>query len=228
MNKYTISAIVIALLVGSFSVGWFLSPKGEKLGTQYTRNASNWSYTDGSDLYQNVQATTERMASGTQYQMLQANSAGVMERVDTDSLVLSLTSPTIATPNFTQKITAVTTEVTTTTLTTAMSGQTFVFSTTTIFVLPATSTAAGVWYKFVVGGAITSNVTVRTSDLGNNIEGTLIVAGAVVDCDAEDTITFVADGENIGDYFEIYSNGTYWFLGSSGALTSSKLTCTAS
>lgn len=124
--------------------------------------------------------------------------------------------------------TAITSAITTTTLTTAMSGQTFVFSSTTIFVLPVSTTASGVYYRFVVGGAITSNVTVRTSDLGNNIEGTLLVAGAVVDCDAEDTITFVADGENVGDYFEIYSDGSKWFLGSSGALTASKLTCSAS
>jgi len=124
--------------------------------------------------------------------------------------------------------TAITTAIATTTLTTAMSGKTFVFTTSTTFVLPATSTASGVYYKFVVGGAITSNVIVRTSDLGNNIEGTLLVAGAVVDCAAEDTITFVADGENIGDFFEIFSDGTYWYIGASGALTSSKLTCTAS
>lgn len=125
-------------------------------------------------------------------------------------------------------LSTVSTAVASTTLTNADSGKTFILTTTTEFVLPATSTSAGVSYKFVIGGAITSNVTIRTSDLGNNIEGTLIVAGAVVDCDAEDTITFVADGENIGDYVELWSNGTYWFIGDSGALSGSKLTCSTS
>ncbi len=125
-------------------------------------------------------------------------------------------------------LSTVSTYVASTTLTNADSGKTFILTTTTEFVLPATSTSAGVHYKFVVGGGITANATIRTSDLGNNIEGTLIVAGAVVDCDAEDTITFVADGENIGDYVELWSNGTYWFIGDSGALTGSKLTCSTS
>jgi hypothetical protein len=125
-----------------------------------------------------------------------------------------------------QSLTAVSTAITTTTLTNADSGKTFIISTTTNFVLPATSTSAGVYYRFAVGGLFTTNVTIQTSDLGKHIEGALIVAGAVVDCDAEHTITFVADGENIGDYVELYSNGTYWLIGDSGALTGSKLTCT--
>lgn len=141
--------------------------------------------------------------------------------------------------SFTGKITAtggitgpdvlstVSTYVASTTLATTDSGKTFILTTTTEFVLPATSTSAGVHYKFVVGSGITATSTVRTSDLGNNIEGTLIVAGAVVDCAAEDIITIGASFENVGDYFELWSNGTYWFIGDSGALTGSALTCTA-
>jgi len=118
--------------------------------------------------------------------------------------------------------------VTTTTLATTNTGNVYNITSSTNFVLPSTSTNSGVWYRFVIGGAITSNVTIHTSDDGNDIEGAMIVAGAVVDCDAEDTITFVADGENIGDYIEVYGNGTDWLIGSSGALTSSKMTCTTS
>ncbi len=124
-------------------------------------------------------------------------------------------------------LSTVSTRVASTTLTNADSGKTFILTTTTEFVLPSTSTSAGVHYKFVIGSAITANATIRTSDLGNNIEGTLIVAGAVVDCASEDMITFVADGENVGDYVELWSNGTYWFIGDSGVLTSGKMTCTA-
>jgi hypothetical protein len=96
------------------------------------------------------------------------------------------------------------------------------------YTLPATSTSAGVVFRFVVAGSLTGDARIVTSDGGNDIEGALIVAGAVVDCDAEDTITFVSDGENLGDFVELRSNGTDWFIGASGALTGSKLTCTAS
>lgn len=92
--------------------------------------------------------------------------------------------------------------------------------------LPAVGTATGTVYRFVIDAAITGDVKIVTSDLSNIIEGALIVAGAVVDCDAEDAITFVGDGENLGDFVELRSNGTKWFIGASGALASSKLTCT--
>jgi len=120
--------------------------------------------------------------------------------------------------------------VVTTTLTAADTGKTFLISNAsgTPFVLPSTSTSAGLTYRFVINGAIGTDVTIQTSDLGNDIEGALIVAGAVVNCDAEDIITFVADGENIGDYLELYSDGTHWLIGDSGALTGSKLTCSTS
>ena len=117
---------------------------------------------------------------------------------------------------------------TTTTLTTAMSGYTFLLGgADATFTLPATTTDAGIYYRFVVSEALSANNLIVTSDGGNDIEGTLIVAGAVVDCAAEDTITFVADGENIGDYVELYNDGINWLIGDSGALTASKLTCSA-
>lgn len=118
----------------------------------------------------------------------------------------------------------------TTTLTAAMSGETFYFGgvSSTAFVLPATSTAAGTYYNFVVDSAMSTDCTIQTAGGANIIEGAMIVAGAVVDCATEDTITFVADGENLGDYVEVRSNGTNWFIGDSGALSSSKMTCTTS
>lgn len=114
------------------------------------------------------------------------------------------------------------------TITLAESGKTFYLSgATSTQTLPATSTAAGAVYKFVVAGSVTGDITIVTNGSGNEIEGTLIVAGAVVDCDAEDTITIVSDGENVGDFVELRSNGSKWFIGASGALTASKMTCTA-
>ena len=114
----------------------------------------------------------------------------------------------------------------TTTLTALDSGSTILLSGTgTDIVLPAV-TYTGFNAKFVINGASGVANWIIDSAEGDNIEGTLIVAGAVVDCAAEDQINFVVDGENIGDYFELTSDGTQWLLGDSGVLSSSKLTCT--
>lgn len=114
----------------------------------------------------------------------------------------------------------------TTTLFIADSGTTYYLSASgTTITLPAVSTK-GVNFKFIINGAADTGNFIIDSAEGDNIEGTLIVAGAVVDCAAEDQINFVVDGENIGDYFEIVSDGTQWLLGDSGVLTAGKLTCT--
>jgi len=114
----------------------------------------------------------------------------------------------------------------TTTLTIFDSGTTYYLSASgTTITLPAVGTE-GLNFKFVINGAADTGNFIIDSAEGDNIEGTLIVAGAVVDCDAEDQINFVVDGENIGDYFEIRSDGTQWLLGNSGVLTAAKLTCT--
>ncbi len=111
-------------------------------------------------------------------------------------------------------------------LTSLDSGKTVLLSATgTDITLPAVG-FAGVNFKFQVNGAMGVENMVIYSAEGDNIEGTLIVAGAVVDCAAEDQLNFVIDGENIGDYFEIMSDGSQWLLGDSGVLTASKLTCT--
>jgi hypothetical protein len=113
----------------------------------------------------------------------------------------------------------------TTTLTAINSGTTYLLSATgTSIILPAV-TNTGVHYKFAINGAATGSNFIITSAEGDNIEGTLIVAGAVVDCDDVDVITFVTDGENLGDFVEVYSDGTNWLIGASGTLTASKMTC---
>lgn len=121
-----------------------------------------------------------------------------------------------------------TTETVTTTnvITSAESGTTYYISGTgAVYTLPAVATAAGDVYRFVVGAAFSTNAVIDSAE-GDNIEGALIVAGAVVDCNAVDQIDFVADGENLGDFVELRSNGTNWFIGASGGLTGAKITCT--
>lgn len=113
------------------------------------------------------------------------------------------------------------------TLAVAESGKTFYMGTAGVdLTLPAVATANGVFYRFVVSAAFaTTNMTIVTGSSANVIEGTMEVAGAVVDCRGEDTISFVNDGEALGDWVELRSNGTNWFLNGS-ALTAAKLTCT--
>ena len=111
------------------------------------------------------------------------------------------------------------------TLTAAESGKTTFISTTgATYTLPPVTTA-GLVYRFSVSAAFSTNAVVASAE-GDNIEGAIIVAGAVVTCDAVDQINFVADGENLGDFVELESDGTSWHIGASGALTSEKMTCT--
>jgi len=112
-----------------------------------------------------------------------------------------------------------------TTLAVEESGTNFLLSASgTEIILPAVANT-GVKYRFTINGASAdANFAIKVAD--GTLEGTLLVAGAVVDCAAETRVNFITDGENIGDFFEIVSDGTYWLIGASGALSSSKLTCT--
>lgn len=132
-------------------------------------------------------------------------------------------SPDIIGPSaYTQTIKA------TTTLRSVDSGYTFLLDPTNgkgqTVTLPAAE--KGVEVRFIVSDAFATNNWIIDSAEGDNIEGTLVVAGAVVDCAAEDQINLVADGENLGDYVELYSDGTNWYIMDSGVLTAAKMTCT--
>lgn len=112
-------------------------------------------------------------------------------------------------------------------LVSADSGSTVYFSTTGgTTTLPAV-TVDGAIFRFVVAGALntTNDNLVILSAEGDNIEGTLIVNGAVVDCAGEDSVEFVTDGENVGDFFELRSDGANWFIGASGGLSAGKIIC---
>ena len=113
------------------------------------------------------------------------------------------------------------------TLTNADSGTTIYIDTTgATSTLPAVITATSTVFRFVVASAFATDHAVILSAEGDNIEGALIVNGAVVECAGEDKISFIVDGENVGDYVEIRSDGQNWLIGASGGLTAGKLTCT--
>ena len=212
-----VAVCMVVLLVGVlFGVALV---KNGTIGTQITQNTATESYTDGGDLYQNVQAIAERMAGLTEGQLLQADSQGRMQAVAPGSLA------GVFSVNQYEEVESVTAN---NTLTVAESGTTFFLSGATATTTLATSTPAGQVVRFYVGGALSGDHVIITSGGEDVIEGSLIVAGAVVDCASEDRLTFVSDGENVGDFFELRSTGTGWLIGASGALTSSKLTCTTS
>lgn len=89
--------------------------------------------------------------------------------------------------------------------------------------LPAV-TNVGFRCKVVTGFAITSAAALISAE-GDNLEGSLVVNGAAVTVDAADQINFVETAENIGDFVEVISDGTYWHVNGVG-LTAGSLTAT--
>ena len=77
--------------------------------------------------------------------------------------------------------------------------------------------------RFVTTGAMDTANTVIAGGTADKMEGSLIVSGAVVDVDAADQINFVHGSSNLGDFIDIWSDGSnYYVFGnalSSGALT---------
>ena len=131
--------------------------------------------------------------------------------------------------NYYQDTTALTntSEFSTTTITIAQSGTTFLISGSgTQLTLPASTTAVtGVFYRVQVTGALDTGSSTIASTEGDNIEGSLIVAGAVVDCDAADNVEIDFGKENLGDYVEFMWSGTKWLVQDSGFLTSASAVC---
>lgn len=83
--------------------------------------------------------------------------------------------------------------------------------------LPAV--AAGLSFKFVVAAAFATTNWIVASAEGDNIDGSIEVAGAVVVAGAEDQINFVATAEALGDHVVVHSDGTQWFVHGMAALT---------
>jgi hypothetical protein len=90
--------------------------------------------------------------------------------------------------------------------------------------------ADGVVFRFVVQENVaTTNMVIQgpAADASDDIiYGSVEVAGSVVLCSAEDTLTFVAETNEAipGDYVELRSDGTKWYL-SGHVSTASAFTC---
>ena len=86
--------------------------------------------------------------------------------------------------------------------------------------LPAPT--AGWKAKFVVSAAFSTDFVVQSpADNRDTINGGIIVNGAIVEADAVDKVTFEDGAESIGDFIEIHSDGTSYFVYGNGNASSS-------
>lgn len=113
------------------------------------------------------------------------------------------------------------TEVVTTTnvITAAESGTTYFLNAATGWVNTLPAPAVGLRYKFIVTTQPTSgNITIVSNGGANVIEGSADVNSARVLAANEDSINIVASTAIVGDWVEVISDGTSWFVdGFSGA-----------
>jgi|CEGF01.1.fsa_nt_gi hypothetical protein len=111
-----------------------------------------------------------------------------------------------------------------TTLTAADSGKTYILDATgEVITLPAV--AAGLKFKFICSAATaTTDWTIVSAT--NVIQGSAIVAGAVVPAADENTISLVATKTLPGDFVEVVSDGTNWYA-FGNAVTAAAITFTA-
>jgi hypothetical protein len=96
------------------------------------------------------------------------------------------------------------------------SGKLFLLNATEGAQIVLPSPKRGLGFRFLTAGAFgTTAWTLTTST--NIIQGSLIVGGASVPLEDENTITFVATSETLGDYVELLSDGTNYYANGIGA-----------
>jgi len=103
------------------------------------------------------------------------------------------------------------------TLTGEDSGKTFILKAAAGVAVTLPGVASQGWNaKFVVGLAFatTDFTIVSATDIG---QGGAIVNSVFVPAANENTISFVASAETLGDYVEIVSDGTNWYINGVGA-----------
>lgn len=107
-------------------------------------------------------------------------------------------------------------------LTAAQSGTHVMLNAAAGFAITLPAVADGLWFRFTVAANFaTTNFTVITPALADIIQGGAKVANADVPAADEDTISFVASAEVKGDYVEVWSDGTSWFVDGRGTTTGS-------
>ena len=110
------------------------------------------------------------------------------------------------------------------TLTEADSGKWYELNNSTGVTITLPAVKSGVNFRFVVAAKrfFTSNFIIDSAE-GDNINGILVVNGASVSASGEDQINFVASAETVGDFIDIWSDGSGWYVwgigNSAGSIT---------
>ncbi len=134
----------------------------------------------------------------------------------------TLTAPVLTAPVMTGQTDTVLVPVIAFVLTAAQSGISVMLGPTAGFAITLPTVAAGLRYTFTVAAAFaTTNYTVITPALADIIQGGAMVAGAEVSAASADTISFVATVEAVGDFVEVWSDGTSWFVNGRGKTAAS-------
>ncbi len=77
--------------------------------------------------------------------------------------------------------------------------------------LPAVADAAGQRYRFIVGALFATTAwTIKAAT--NKIQGGVIVNSTLVPGADENTITFSASADTVGDFVELNCDGTNWYV----------------
>lgn len=103
------------------------------------------------------------------------------------------------------------------TLTAADSGKTLYLNSATEFATTLPTPADGLNFRFIVKAAPSgASYTVVTNGGSNVIQGSATVNGAAVPAVNEDTITFTASAAAVGDWVDLISDGTNWYVSGQG------------
>jgi len=100
------------------------------------------------------------------------------------------------------------------------SGRTFVLKSATGVEITLPAKASGLCYKFKVGLAFATTDFTIVAD-SNVIQGGAIVNSVFVPASNENTISFVASAESLGDVITLECDGTNWYAEGIGALVGS-------
>ena len=105
------------------------------------------------------------------------------------------------------------------TLVAADNGKTFFLNAAAGVLVTLPALAAGLRFEIILGALFATSNWVIASAEGDNIDGSLEVAGAVVVATAEDQVNFAFGAEALGDRIFLICDGTQWFLSGTAALT---------
>ena len=105
-------------------------------------------------------------------------------------------------------------------ITAAESGSTYILNNTTGFVSTLPAPAIGLRFKFINKAVnISGNHTVVANAGASIFQGNVMVASTVVTSVAGTSVNFLVNASDIGDWVEVISDGTSWFLSGSATTT---------